>query len=108
MRMRIGNWTESLARACARRPWLTIGVWIGIMLLAVFCIVTMLGGALVTDAKFTSEPESIVALNIMDERLGTDSSQYLDEMIIVRSSTLTVDDAEFRTVVEIYLLMFRL
>ena len=98
--MRLGNWNESLARACARRPWLTIGIWIGAIVLAILCIVTMLGGALVTDAEFTSEPESILALNLMNERLGTDSSQILDEMIIVRSTTLTVDDAEFRNVVE--------
>jgi len=98
--MKIGNWTESLARSCARRPWLTIGIWVGAMVLALFSIITMLGGALVTDAEFTSEPESILALNMIDERLGTDSSKYMDEIIIVRSNKFTVDDAEFQTVVQ--------
>ncbi|MHB8105320.1 MAG: hypothetical protein ACYDG5_07280, partial [Dehalococcoidales bacterium] len=63
--MNVKNWTESLARVCARRPWVTVGIWVGAMALAVVCIATMLSGALVTDAKFTSQPESITALNLM-------------------------------------------
>jgi RND superfamily putative drug exporter len=50
------NWTESLARACARRPWVTVGIWVGAMALAVFCIINLLGSALVTDVKPTNNP----------------------------------------------------
>ncbi len=98
--MNLSNWTETLARACARRPWLTVGIWIGAMVLAVFSIVTLLGGALVTDAKPTNDPESIVGMDLMNERLGIDTSEIVDEMVIVRSTTLTVDDPEFQNVVE--------
>jgi RND superfamily putative drug exporter len=98
--MNLNNWTESLARACARRPWLTVGIWIGAMALAVFSMVTLLGGALVTDAMPTNNPESMVAADMIDERLGIDTSTVIDEMIIVRSGTLTVDDVEFQNVVE--------
>ena len=98
--MNLKNWNESLARACARRPWLTVGIWVVAMALAVFSMITLLGGALVTDARPTNNPESMVALDLMNERLGIDTSTIIDEMIIVRSSTLTVDDAEFRTLVE--------
>jgi len=98
--MNLGNWTETLARACARRPWLTVGIWIAAMALAVFSMITLLGGALVTDARPTNDPESIVAMDLMNERLGIDTSEIVDEMIIVRSTTLTVDDPEFQNVVE--------
>ena len=36
----------------------------------------------------------------MNERLGISEFEDLDETIIVRSSTLTVDDVEFRSHVE--------
>src|SRR4030042_2304045 len=98
--MNLKNWNESLARACARRPWLTVGIWVVAMALAVFSMITLLGGALVTDARPTNNPESMVGLDLMNERLGIDTSKMIDEMIIVRSSTLTVDDAEFRTLVD--------
>jgi RND superfamily putative drug exporter len=88
------NWTESVARACARRRWWTVGIWAAAIALALFATITMLGDALVTDVTFTSDPESMVAYELMNERLGTDTTM-LDEMIIVRSNTLTVDDPAF-------------
>ena len=94
------NWTESLARSCARRPWITISVWVAAMALAVVLIVNFLGDALVTDVEPTNNPESSEALELMDERLGVVEYEALDEMIIVRSSTLTVDEPEFRRHVE--------
>ncbi len=90
------SWTESLARACARRPWLTVGIWAAAVVLAVFSMANLLGGALVTDAKPTNNPESSQAVTVMNERLGIKESENLDEMVIVRSDTLTVDDAAFR------------
>ncbi len=47
--MHARSWTEKLARACARRPWITVAVWGSALVLAVFLISTLLGGALVTD-----------------------------------------------------------
>lgn len=98
--MYLGNWTEKLARACARRPWVTIGIWAAAIAIALVFIITMLGDALVTEVKPTNNPESSEALDIMNERLGISEYEDLDETIIIRSSTLTVDDAEFRSHVE--------
>jgi RND superfamily putative drug exporter len=92
--MKKRTWTESLARACARKRWWTVGVWVVIIILAAFAAANWLGDALVTDAEFTTNPESMAAFNLMNDRLGTDSDK-LDEMIIVRSDTLTVDDPAF-------------
>lgn len=98
--MYLGNWTEKLARACARRPWVTIGIWAAAIAIALVFIITMLGDALVTEVKPTNNPESSEALDVMNERLGISEYEDLDETIIIRSSTLTVDDAEFRSHVE--------
>jgi RND superfamily putative drug exporter len=94
------NWTESLARACAGRPWVTVGIWVVAIAVAIFLMSTFLGDALVTDVKPTNNPESSEALEIMNERLGIAEYEDLDETIIVRSRTLTVDDAGFRSQVE--------
>ncbi|HEY55709.1 MAG TPA: MMPL family transporter, partial [Dehalococcoidia bacterium] len=98
--MYLGNWTERLARICARRPWVTIGIWAVAIAIALFFIVTMLGDALVTEIEPTNNPESSEALDIMNERLGISEYEDLDETIIIRSSTLTVDDADFQIHVE--------
>src|SRR4030043_1214630 len=92
--MNLKNWTESLARASARRRWWTLGIWVVAIVLAVFAIMNLLGDALVTDATFTTDPESMVAFNMIDERLGTDSAKGLDEEIIIRSKTLTFRDSD--------------
>ena len=94
------NWTESLARACARRPWVTVGIWVAAIALAIVLMINYLGDALVTDVEPTNNPESSAALDLMNERLGISEYEDLDEMIIVRSSTLMVDDPEFRSRVE--------
>jgi RND superfamily putative drug exporter len=94
------GWTESLARACARRPWVTVGIWVVAMALGVFAVVTMLGDALVTEIEVKNNPESSQAQALMNERMGITESKNLDEMIIVRSATLTVDDAAFRAQVD--------
>jgi RND superfamily putative drug exporter len=93
------NWTESLARACARRPWVTVGIWVVAMALALFSVITLLSGALVTEVEPTNAPESSVALDLMNERLGIEETTNLDGMVIVRSAALTVDDPEFKGVV---------
>jgi RND superfamily putative drug exporter len=98
--MRSKNWTESLARACARRPWVTVGVWVAGMALAIVLMTSLLGDALVTEVEPTNNPESSAALDLMNERLGISETENLEETIIVRSSTLTVDDPAFRSHVE--------
>ncbi|MCX6012895.1 MAG: MMPL family transporter, partial [Chloroflexi bacterium] len=90
------GWTESLALKCARHPWITVGVWIVALFLAVFSLINLLGDSLVTEQKTTNNPESEQAKTLMNERLGIEESKDLDEMIIVRSKTLTVDDPAYQ------------
>jgi RND superfamily putative drug exporter len=95
------SWTENLARACARHKWWTVGIWAAAIALALFATVSWLGDALVTEANFTGKlPESMTAYNLMNDRLGVVKATTLDEMIIVKSNTLTVDDPAFKAQVD--------
>ena len=102
MNTRVGsrqNWTEKLARACARRPWATAGSWVVAIVLAAVAMSFWLGDALVTDVTPTNDPESTAALDLIDTRLGQTGDTTLDEIIIVRSPKYTVDDPRFAAVV---------
>jgi putative drug exporter of the RND superfamily len=97
MRYRLS--TGALARRSARRPWLTIGAWVGALVVAGFLIVSFLGDALTTEADVTSTPESRAAELLVEERMPP-SADEPDEVIAVRSGELSVDDPAFRSHVE--------
>src|SRR5215203_2427888 len=91
--------TQSLARASGAHPWRTIGAWIVALVLlagvgsAVFPLLTT------ADVHLTNNPESeqgwaaLIDHGIREERSGA-------ETVIVRSSTTTVDDPAFQSVVQ--------
>ncbi len=86
--------TETLARACARRPWLTIAVWLAVVAAAVGLLVAY-GDSLQAADDFLGRPESKQAEELLAERLpGSDADT---EIVVVRSDDLTVDDAAFET-----------
>ncbi|MDO8617089.1 MAG: MMPL family transporter [Dehalococcoidia bacterium] len=90
--------TESLARASARRPWLVIGAWAVVLAASLVLISTLLGSALTTDERLTNNPESERGDKLLEDRLrGPDK---VNEIVIVRSQALTVDDPQFRRLVE--------
>lgn len=53
--------TEALARASARKPWRTLGIWIALLILAGLASSTLLGDALTASIEFTDTPESVRA-----------------------------------------------
>ncbi|MCH8051372.1 MAG: MMPL family transporter [Chloroflexi bacterium] len=85
--------TESLASASARRPWLVIAAWAALFAVSVFLILTLLGDALTTEVRLTNDPESERANAILEEWRG---ETHDNEIIIVQSETLTVDDPAFQ------------
>ena len=87
--MKLNLSTEALARGAGRRPWVTIGAWFAILVAAFVLTGTLLGDALTMDDTLTNNPESSRADNLLQERLG-ESNNTIDEMAIVRSTTLTV------------------
>jgi RND superfamily putative drug exporter len=92
--------TAELARRSARRPWLTIGLWLAALVVAGGLVAGFLGDALTTDDDFTGTPESKAAELLLAERLPAGEADTTDEVVIVRSTEHTVDDPEFRAVVD--------
>lgn len=90
--------TESLARISARRPWVTIGIWGVLALVALGLVQALLASATTTDLRLADRYESERAAALLEERLR--GPKALAEIVIVQSNTLTVDDAEFRAKVD--------
>jgi uncharacterized membrane protein YdfJ with MMPL/SSD domain len=87
--------TERLARACAGHPWRTVGVWVVALVLATATIVALLD--LTTEGELTSDPESEQGYEAIGRHFPPDpNAEYVNELILVRSATLTVDDDAFR------------
>ena len=90
--------TAGLARISARRPWVVLGVWVLVLVVAVG-LMSRLSDALTTEANFTNEPEAVKGLNALDESgLETDES-ILTETVVIQSDAYTVDTPEFQQVV---------
>jgi RND superfamily putative drug exporter len=89
--------TDGLARASARRPWLVVGIWAVLLVLAAISAPAM-GDALTSSAEMLNRPEAVRAEELLEERLR--GPQPLNETLIVRSADATVDDPAFRSVVE--------
>jgi len=73
---------ESLARSSSRHPWITIGVWLLLIVSMGFLSSRLLGDVLTQDIEFTNEPESVRAQNILDEQFpgsdqGNDTVYFL-------------------------------
>lgn len=84
---------ERIARACARHPWRTIGLWFAVVAFAAFLNVSLLGDALTTVGSFTNDPESQRADRLLEERLR--GPRKMTELVIVRSEKLRVDEPAF-------------
>ncbi len=97
--MKMNLSTARVARASARHPWRAVAAWVVGLGVAVALIVTLLGGALITETKLTNDPESARAEELVRSRLG-ETDDTVDEVAIVRSTTMTVDDPAFQEQVE--------
>ncbi len=96
--MRIPLSTERLAVASARRPWTVIALWIAAIVASVAAITLFLSDSLTTEIALTNNPESVRAEDLLEQRLR--GPQSTNEIIIVRSADVTVDDPQFQALVE--------
>jgi RND superfamily putative drug exporter len=90
--------TERLARASSRRPWLTVGAWVGAIVLALLLAALFLPGNLTTEGHVTGNPESKQAEDLFQSRFPPDRNA-VDELIVVRSPSQRVNEASFRAFV---------
>ena len=91
--------TTRLARACAARPWQTVGAWVAALLLAAAAAAFLLGD-LTTVGHPTNDPDSQRAEAALARAFPPDPEMRTTDIVIVRSETLTVDDAAFRRFVD--------
>ena len=61
--------TELLARISARRPWVTIGAWLVVLVVALGLIRTLLPSATTTEFRLGSSYESERASALLEDRL---------------------------------------
>ncbi len=86
--------TQRLALLCARHPWRTVAAWIGAIVIAVVLVGGLLGDGLTSEGQVTNDPESLRAYDLLAERFPQKGT--FDELVIVRSATLRVDEEPFR------------
>ncbi|MDP6512179.1 MAG: MMPL family transporter, partial [SAR202 cluster bacterium] len=89
--------TESLARFSAEKRWWVIGAWVALLAVSFTLMVTMLADGLTTQFVFINTPESQGGVDLIEEMQGLPRST--NEVVIVRSETMTVDDPVFEKTV---------
>ena len=90
--------TGFLARICAKRPWVTVGAWIALVVIAGLLIQSLFASATTTELVLSGSAESARASQLLEDRLR--GPEPLVEIVIVQSDSLTVDDPEFQAKVE--------
>jgi len=90
--------TEGLARTSAQHPWRIIVVWFVVIVVAIVLTSAWLADALTTEFKFTNNPDSMRADKLLEDRLR--GPKKANDIVIVESDTLTVDDPAFKERVE--------
>ena len=86
-----------LGRA-ARRPFIAIGAWLALIVIALVIIRVLLPSATTTEFSLAGRYESERASSLLEDRLR--GPKPLSELVLVQSPALTVDDPEFRSKVE--------
>ena len=89
--------TRSLALASAHHPWRTLLVWVGVIAVAVGLNGAFLQDGLTTEFAFSTDPESVRGSRLIEERFP--DPRPINEIIVVRSDELTVDDGPFEAAV---------
>jgi putative drug exporter of the RND superfamily len=97
MRMRLS--TTSVARACSRRSGLTFTVWVAVLLASFAALAFVLTG-FTTESSGTNNPPSERASTRLANAFPPDPQSAITDVVVVRSTQLTVDDPAFRTFVD--------
>lgn len=90
--------TSRISASSAKHPWRTIGFWLVLLVVGAACAALFLSDGLTTEIELLNNPESVQGQNLLEERMGYETP--LTETIVVSSDSLTVDDPEFKGVVD--------
>jgi uncharacterized membrane protein YdfJ with MMPL/SSD domain len=88
-----------LVTMSARHPWRTIGVWVAAVVVGVFAIGTLLGGALTTEGNPTNNPQSQRAKHVIAASFPPTTGAAVTDIVVVRSTKYTVDSPQFRAII---------
>jgi RND superfamily putative drug exporter len=92
----MGSATQRLARASARRPWVTVGLWLATIAVAGVLSSQFLADALTTKIDFTNDPEAKRAAELIEQRFGKAGET---EVFILSSTERAVTDPSFERAV---------
>jgi len=92
--------TEALARISSRRPWVTIGVWLLLVLVALGIVGQLLPTATTTELRIIPRFGEVGSVTVSELLEGSPIEPPPAEIVIVRSGMLTVDDDAFKAKVE--------
>jgi uncharacterized membrane protein YdfJ with MMPL/SSD domain len=92
--------TERLASWSSRHAWRVVLIWVVAVVVSIGVTAALLGGVLTTEGELTNNPESQRGETILEERLPP-SDDFVNEIVVVRSDRLRVDDRAFREKVEL-------
>ena len=87
--------TSGLARAAARHPWRTLGLWAVLLVVAIVAATGI--GDVVTEDTQSAFGESSTAAQLIEERLR--GPALAEEFIIVESQTASADEAALAAIV---------
>jgi len=90
--------TAAVARACSRHPGRTLAAW-GVVLLGSIAALVFAMAGLTTEAEATNNPQSDRADARLLAAFPPDPQRAVSDLVVVRSTTQTVDDEQFRTFV---------
>jgi RND superfamily putative drug exporter len=96
------GFTGRLATRASRRPWLTLGIWAIVLVVAYFGV-GRLGDVVINDGGLTIETESSIADDLVEDRFNqgdASGAAGTQEFVLVESAGLTLEDAEFAAYVE--------
>jgi uncharacterized membrane protein YdfJ with MMPL/SSD domain len=90
---------QGIALACARHPWRTIAAWIALVVLAIFAIGALLGGALTTEGNPTNDPQSQRAEDALAAVFPPTVGAAVTDVIVIRSDHYRAHTPRFDAVV---------
>ena len=90
--------TQLLARISVQKPWVTVGVWIVLVVIGAALTQRLLDSATTTEFRLSGSAESERAAKLLKDRLR--GPEPVTEIVIVQSESLTVDAPEFQQKVE--------
>ena len=90
--------TEALARKSANRPWTIIILWVLVLVVSIVLRGALFEDAITTEFAFTSNPDSKRADELLEDRMR--GPKGTNEVIIVQSESMTVDDPAYQEFVE--------